>query len=337
MVCGGLPHYGNRGFTSRSLTETPVLSEDQRALVRRYAHHVIFDYLVEQADSKALEARIQEATEMRGQLLPPDKPFATAFPDFIRSYLPAINEYNARCAGNGTHLELAAGLEDLLDPVLRDRMDRSQTDVDLDGLNTERQYVDRVDDADPAAVACYRLAAALLPDGGEVLDAGCGCGFGCGILADESPVRVLGIDAAKDAIDTAWVKWHRGSSRGIKRVAVSQFLATDDRKLNGLTCFGLAEFLPDDQAVVEALWKRIQPLGLLMMTFVNATQNRLEHDGQVRFRTRAEVSHILSALPDVGYSTILGVLPSGTFVGQHGSAISGDRAEERDNVGTSVV
>ena len=314
VVCGGLPHYGNRGFTSRDVRDLAPLTAEQRTLLRRYAHHVIFEYLVDQDDPDALAARIGEAMTERGQLTPPDKPLAAAFPDFVQTYTNAIAEYNARAAANVTHKRAVPGIEDTVDPALRARIDLAQTDVDNDGLLTERQYVDRIEDADPAAVACYRLAAALLPDGGFVLDAGCGCGFGCGILADESSATVLGIDAAKDAIDTAWVKWHRENRVEYKQLSVDEFLANDDRMLNGITCFGLTEFLACDKSLLESLWSRLQPLGLLMMSFVNATQNRLEHDGQVRFRTRTEITEMLSALPGAGFSSVLGVLPSGDFV-----------------------
>lgn len=314
VTCGGLPHYGNRGFTSRSLSELPSMTPDQRALLRRYAHHVIFDYLVDQNDPQALEARIGEAMAERGQLQPPEHPFAAAFPQFIQSFLNAITEYNAHAGTNALHTRLAANAAAKVDPALRARMDEIGTDVDSDGLIAERQYVDRVEDADPSSVSCYRLAAALLAGGGRALDVGCGCGFGCGVLADESSAHVLGIDAAKEAIDTAWVKWHRENRVEYKRIAVDEFLAAENGRWNAITAIGLTEFLPCDQGLVQSLWARLEPLGLLFVTFRNAAQGRLEHEGHVRFRTRTEIERILSALPDVGYSMTLGVLPSGHFI-----------------------
>jgi SAM-dependent methyltransferase len=61
----------------------------------------------------------------------------------------------------------------------------------------------------PDHIQRYRFAAALIPEGGIVLDAGCGAGYGAAELAASRNARVVAVDIAADALALARAHFDR--------------------------------------------------------------------------------------------------------------------------------
>lgn len=71
-------------------------------------------------------------------------------------------------------------------------------------LTGERQIATDIGQISPDHRSRYQFAAEILEcEGGIVLDAACGNGYGSYILASEANVNVVGVDISKDAIECA--------------------------------------------------------------------------------------------------------------------------------------
>jgi len=101
VVTGGAPHYARRGFTI-DLRTTMLTGFDLSAaaafqppeeLFERYAHHIIFEYLIREADLDALDRRIAEADATTWSPESRRAPFASAYPRFARKFLDLIDRY----------------------------------------------------------------------------------------------------------------------------------------------------------------------------------------------------------------------------------------------------
>ncbi len=111
----------------------------------------------------------------------------------------------------------------------------------------------------------YRWAAAAV-DGKEVLDAGCGVGYGCEILAEGGASRVVGLDIATEAIEGAIVR--AGS--------IAEFVLGDLEQLPFTTgsfdvvvCFEVIEHLRRRELALDELRRVLRPEGVLIVSSPN--------------------------------------------------------------------
>ncbi len=116
-------------------------------------------------------------------------------------------------------------------------------------------------------LAAYRYARELAVDR-QVLDAGCGEGFGTVLLA-ETARRVTGIDYSRDAVKAAAEKYRR-PNLDFRQLDVYQLPGLDLR-FDLITNFQVLEHLADPVQFLTAVRSALKPGGILMLT----TPNRL--------------------------------------------------------------
>lgn len=120
--------------------------------------------------------------------------------------------------------------------------------------------------------AFYDFAAGRL-DGGTVLDAGCGTGFGTSILARRAE-RAVGIDLKDKLLEYARQEYDRP---GLEfRVMDAVDLAFDDGSFDAVVADELLEHLPAHRPFLDEAVRVLRPGG----TFVCATVNRVHSFGQ---------------------------------------------------------
>lgn len=126
--------------------------------------------------------------------------------------------------------------------------------------------------------------------GKDVLDAGCGVGYGARILAQGGAASVLGVDIAPDAIEQS--KTRAGS---IARFAVADLrsLGSPDRSFDVIVCFETIEHVDDSETVLDELRRVLRPEGVLALS----TPNRAVHiPGNPHHVREYLPSELLSAL-----------------------------------------
>ena len=111
------------------------------------------------------------------------------------------------------------------------------------------------------------LWAGQLAAGLDVLDAGCGTGYGTEILADAGATRVVGIDVSEAAITEA----KSNSSR-----QTSEFLLGDlhslpfaDASFDLAVCFEVIEHVENQQLAIAELRRVLRPTGILTISSPN--------------------------------------------------------------------
>ena len=111
----------------------------------------------------------------------------------------------------------------------------------------------------------YRWAAALAA-GRDVLDAGCGAGYGTGILAAAGARSVTGVDVSPEAVVAA-----RGRAGEGPRFFTGdlQELPFEDDSFDLVTCFEAIEHVPDPERVIDELRRVLRPDGLLAISTPN--------------------------------------------------------------------
>jgi ubiquinone biosynthesis O-methyltransferase len=101
-----------------------------------------------------------------------------------------------------------------------------------------------------------------------VIDAGCGAGYGCNLLATVAK-KVIGIDYSQEAIHHA--KKHYSRSNLKFRTMNLLALNFNDDTFDLVTCFEVIEYVRDDHILLEKISHILKPKGVLVMS----TPNRL--------------------------------------------------------------
>lgn len=138
-------------------------------------------------------------------------------------------------------------------------------------------------------LAAYLFARELARDG-DVLDAGCGEGFGTVLLA-ETARRVTGIDYSAAAVAAAAAAYPRPNL---------EFRHVDVHDLPGLglafdaiTNFQVIEHLPDPTAFLTAVRAALKPDGVLVLTTPNRLTTISENPYHLREYTADELAALL--------------------------------------------
>jgi SAM-dependent methyltransferase len=110
--------------------------------------------------------------------------------------------------------------------------------------------------------ARYRWAASLVP-GKEVLDAGCGTGWGTALLAEGGAARVVGVDRSALAIDHG-----RAEHGDAVEVRVADICAPDlpDASFDVVVCFEAIEHVDDPSSALDHFRRVLRPDGVLVVS-----------------------------------------------------------------------
>lgn len=111
------------------------------------------------------------------------------------------------------------------------------------------------------------LWAARLAEGLDVLDAGCGTGYGTEILADAGASRVVGMDISETAINEAQSQ----SSRPTNEFSLGSLhsLPFEDSSFDLAVCFEVIEHVEDQELAISELRRVLRPTGVLAISSPN--------------------------------------------------------------------
>jgi ubiquinone/menaquinone biosynthesis C-methylase UbiE len=141
----------------------------------------------------------------------------------------------------------------------------------------------------------YRWAAGAVADR-EVLDAGCGTGYGAAILVREGGARrCLGVDISPDAVEDARAAY--GDDDRVEfEVADVTSLALPDSSFDAVTCFETIEHVPQDaqRQLIAELARVLRPASVLLMSSPNRDQYPPGNPHHERELTADELRALLS-------------------------------------------
>lgn len=103
--------------------------------------------------------------------------------------------------------------------------------------------------------------------GRDVLDAGCGVGYGIEILASGGAVAVSGVDVDPDAVGEAEGRFGESATAIVE--GDLQDLPFDDDSFDAVVCFEAIEHVEDGGRALAELRRVLRPDGLLLVSFPN--------------------------------------------------------------------
>jgi SAM-dependent methyltransferase len=122
------------------------------------------------------------------------------------------------------------------------------------------------DDTEPGVVALHlKRYAFALPwcEGREVLDLGCGVGYGTAFLA-EAAQRVVGVDVDEATVDYARKRYARANAEFV--VADATAVPFDDASFDAVCSFETIEHVADPQALVREAARILRPSGAFLVS-----------------------------------------------------------------------
>jgi len=139
-------------------------------------------------------------------------------------------------------------------------------------------------------LAAYHYARTLTAER-DVLDVGCGEGFGTVLLAEHAR-SVLGIDYSPAAIATARAAYRCPNLEFLQLDALA--LPNLERDFDVVTNFQVIEHLPDPGRFLDAVGGRLRADGVLMLTTPNRLTSVSENPVHLREYTAEELRTLLS-------------------------------------------
>ncbi len=138
-------------------------------------------------------------------------------------------------------------------------------------------------------VARYRWACQMTR-GVDVLDAGCGTGYGTAILAGSGPARLVGFDVAPDAVEQA-----RSATAGRAEIEVADIrsLPLPDDAVDVVVCFEVIEHIERRDEALREFARVIRPGGALLISSPNRNQYPPGNEHHVHEYTPDELAHSL--------------------------------------------
>jgi SAM-dependent methyltransferase len=182
----------------------------------------------------------------------------------------------------------------------RDMADAPATTPKEPAKPVERYEPDRLEGelVEAEHLVRYRWAAGVAGDR-DVLDAGCGEGYGCAILAAAGARRVIGVDLAGDVIERA-----RGRYGEEGRVEFSEgdvaALPFEDDSFDLVTCFETIEHVAAQERVIAELARVLRPGGIAICSSPNREEYPPGNPYHVRELVPGELKELLgAAFPEV--------------------------------------
>ena len=111
------------------------------------------------------------------------------------------------------------------------------------------------------------LWASALAAGRQVLDAGCGTGYGSEILAAAGALRVLGVDISEEAVEQARASVSRPNAEF--RLGSLHELPLEDGSVELAVCFEVIEHVEDQPRAIAELRRVLGPGGVLAISSPN--------------------------------------------------------------------
>jgi SAM-dependent methyltransferase len=139
-------------------------------------------------------------------------------------------------------------------------------------------------------LAAYLYARDNLAAGRQVLDAGCGEGFGT-VLLSETARRVTGVDYSDEAVAAAGTAYQRPNLE-FRQLDVYALPGLDLR-FDLITNFQVIEHLPDPAKFLTAVRAALRPDGVLMLTTPNRLTTVSENPYHLREYTADELLALL--------------------------------------------
>jgi 2-polyprenyl-3-methyl-5-hydroxy-6-metoxy-1,4-benzoquinol methylase len=127
----------------------------------------------------------------------------------------------------------------------------------------ERLSPDYKNDCYYAHLSIYHFASQFVTDK-EVLDAGCGTGYGASYLADAQAKHVEGIDISEKAIQYASRKFTR-SNLHFRRMALEQMAGYDEDLFDFVISSNVLEHIMDVNLFLHNIWHVLKPEGKLLV------------------------------------------------------------------------
>jgi 2-polyprenyl-3-methyl-5-hydroxy-6-metoxy-1,4-benzoquinol methylase len=115
------------------------------------------------------------------------------------------------------------------------------------------------------------LWASTYIEGREVLDAGCGAGYGTRILLEHGAKRCVGVDLSPEAVEGAAERYGSGQAIEFETVDIAD-LPFDDDSFDAVVCFETLEHVEDQAGVLEELERVLRADGLLLLSSPNRGQ-----------------------------------------------------------------
>jgi SAM-dependent methyltransferase len=131
------------------------------------------------------------------------------------------------------------------------------------------------DETEPGIVALHRKRYEFaLPfcEGRDVLDAGCGVGYGTSFLAGHAR-RVVGVDLDPEAI--AYARGHYAAANVEFREGDVQALDLPDASFDAICSFETIEHLPDGAAFLAEMRRLLRPGGVFLVSTPRAASTEL--------------------------------------------------------------
>jgi 2-polyprenyl-3-methyl-5-hydroxy-6-metoxy-1,4-benzoquinol methylase len=102
----------------------------------------------------------------------------------------------------------------------------------------------------------------------EVLDAGCGAGYGTRMLLDHGAKRCVGVDLSEEAVHAARERYGGNGEIEFEAVDISR-LPFEDDAFDVVVCMEALEHVSDQASVVQELRRVLRPGGLLLVSSPN--------------------------------------------------------------------
>lgn len=103
--------------------------------------------------------------------------------------------------------------------------------------------------------------------GKEVLDVGCGVGYGSSYLLLKGAKRVIGVDASQEAIKLAKANFERTGLEFASSDATA--LPFKENTFDIVTCIGMIDHVDNPERVVSESWKTLRPGGYFLCGAIN--------------------------------------------------------------------
>jgi SAM-dependent methyltransferase len=134
--------------------------------------------------------------------------------------------------------------------------------------------------------------AAHLTAGLDVLDAGCGTGYGTAILAGSKPRRLLAFDIAQEAVDATQAAVGDAAEVGLGDVGD---LPIADDSVDVVVCFEVIEHVEQREDAVREFARVLRPGGVLLISSPNRNQYPSGNEHHVYEYTPDELEQELHA------------------------------------------